>query len=89
VQQAAGVKSGQVTNAVGSASQTPRLGKLNIKSHDYKSAGADGGDLTRGNDDLINFMEQKLEQQEKNLVVKQQEYDSLLYEHQNLQSQFN
>ena len=37
--------------------------------------------MSRGNDDLINFMEQKLEQQEKNLVVKQQEYDALLFEH--------
>ena len=45
--------------------------------------------MSRGNDELINFMEQKLEQQEKNLIVKQQEYDALLYEHQALQQQFN
>ena len=31
----------------------------------------------RGNDDLINFLEQKLETHEKNLIFKQQEYDSL------------
>ncbi len=46
-------------------------------------------DLARGNEDLINFLEQKLESQEKNLVVKQQEYDALLQEHQSLQNQFN
>jgi len=34
-----------------------------------------------GNDDLINFLEQKLEQHERNMVVKQQEYDALLQEH--------
>ena len=46
-------------------------------------------ELARGNDDLINFLEQKLESQEKNLVVKQQEYDALMMEHQSLQNQFN
>ena len=35
----------------------------------------------RGNEDLINFLEQKLEQHEKNLVVKQQEYDILQTEY--------
>jgi len=40
------------------------------------SAGMDN-ELARGNEDLINFLEQKLEQMERNLIVKQQEYDSL------------
>lgn len=43
----------------------------------------------RGNEDLINFLEQKLEQHEKNLVVKQQEYDSLQTEYADLQEKFN
>ena len=43
----------------------------------------------RGNEDLINFLEQKLEQHEKNLVVKQQEYDSLQAEYADLQEKFN
>ena len=47
---------------MGSAAKTHRDGKT--RPPDYKS------DLTRGNDDLVNFMEQKLEQQEKNLIVK-------------------
>ena len=51
------------------------------------SASMDGTD--RGNDDLINFLEQKLEQAERNMIVKQQEYDALLHEHQGLQAQFN
>ena len=58
---------------MGSAAQTPRGGKAGqIRPLDYKSGGHATGadDLTRGNDDLINFMEQKLEQQEKNLIVK-------------------
>ena len=43
----------------------------------------------RGNEDLINFLEQKLEQHEKNLVVKQQEYDNLQTEYADLQEKFN
>ena len=61
---------------------SPRGGKLN-----QSITSAEGGD--RGSEDLINFLEQKLEQAERNMVVKQQEYDVLLQEHQSLQSQFN
>ena len=43
----------------------------------------------RGNDDLINFLEQKLEQHEKNLIVKQQEHDSLQADYHELQEKFN
>lgn len=46
-------------------------------------------ELNKGNEDLINFLEQKLEQQERNMVVKGQEYEALLQEHQSLQNQFN
>ena len=49
------------------------------------SAGMDN-ELARGNEDLINFLEQKLEQMERNLIVKQQEYDSLNQDHRNLQA---
>ena len=81
--QQTGVKGGQ---GKGSASQTARGGKAGqYRTIDHKSASGGADELTRGNDDLINFMEQKLEQQEKNLIVKQQEYDALLFEHQNLQ----
>lgn len=34
------------------------------------SGGAFADDIGKGNDDLINFLEQKLEQQERNMVVK-------------------
>ena len=42
----------------------------------------------RGNDDLINFLEQKLETHEKNLIFKQQEYDSLQTDYHELQGKF-
>ena len=76
---------GLVAGAIGAKSH--RIGK----SNDFRNvAGASFDDLGKGgNDDLINFLEQKLEQQEKNLIVKQQEYDALTQEHQNLQAQFN
>ena len=43
---------------------SPRHGKLA-----QSLASAEGGD--RGSEDLINFLEQKLEQAERNMVVKQ------------------
>lgn len=70
----------------GSASHTPRI--LNNKAGAGKgmiSAGMDN-ELARGNEDLINFLEQKLEQMERNLIVKQQEYDLLNQDHRNLQA---
>ena len=39
----------------------------------------------RGNEDLINFLEQKLDQHEKNLIAKQQDYDILQTEYSELQ----
>ena len=39
----------------------------------------------RGNEDLINFLEQKLDQHEKNLIAKQQDYDILQAEYSELQ----
>jgi len=54
----------------GSASHTPRI--LHNKAGAGKgmiAAGMDN-DLARGNEDLINFLEQKLEQMERNLIVK-------------------
>ena len=60
---------------------SPRAGKQLTQNS------AEGVD--RGSEDLINFLEQKLEQAERNMVVKQQEYDQLLQEYQGLQGQFN
>lgn len=70
---------------------TPRVGKLGGKQAiDFRAVGGNAvgldAELVKGNEDLINFLEHKLEQQEKNLLVKQQEYDALLLEHHNLQS---
>jgi len=48
------------------------------------SGGPFAEELHKGNEDLINFLEQKLEQQERNMVVKGQEYEALLSEHQSL-----
>ena len=72
---------------------SPRTARVG-KSSDYRTAnpmlaGTLDAELARGSDDLINFLEQKLEQQEKNFMVKQQEYDVLMQEHQSLQNQFN
>jgi len=43
----------------------------------------------KGNEDLINFLEQKLEQHERNLIVKVQEYDALQHEYDDLEDMFN
>ena len=43
----------------------------------------------KGSEDLINFLEGKLEQHEKSLVVKQQEYDTLQMDYSALQEKFN
>ena len=48
-----------------------------------------GADADRGSEDLINFLEAKLEQHEKSLLSKQSEYDTLQSEYQNLQDKFN
>ena len=48
------------------------------KNNEFRNLGAGSlDDLHKSNDDLINFLEQKLESLEKNMVVKQQEYDAL------------
>ena len=53
--QQTGVKGGQ---GKGSASQTARGGKAGqYRTIDHKSASGGADELTRGNDDLINFME--------------------------------
>lgn len=61
ITQSAGIKGVQK----GSYSQTPRVGKHGqIRPFDFKNAGGATGEVDMGrggNDDLINFMEQKLE----------------------------
>lgn len=47
------------------------------------------GDEMKGSEDLINFLEGKLDQHEKNLVAKQMEYDNLQSEYQSLQDKFS
>lgn len=44
---------------------------------------------SRPSEDLINFLENKLEQIEKSLVTKQSEYDSLFGDYNELQDKFN
>ena len=84
----------QASAGAHSNSFTPRNANARVqRSNDYRNmALASGGpfdEVNKGNDDLINFLEQKLEQQERNMVVKGQEYDALLHEHQSLQGQFS
>ena len=43
----------------------------------------------QGNDDLIGFLEKKLETYEKNLQQRQNEHEKLLAEHYDLQEKFN
>lgn len=50
---------------------TPKAARIGGKSGDYRNLIPGAEDLNKGNEDLINFLEQKLEQLEKNLIVKQ------------------
>ena len=43
----------------------------------------------QGNDDLIGFLEKKLEMHEKNLQQRQNEHEKLLAEHYDLQEKFS
>jgi len=75
-----------VGHSGGHGQTSQRVGKNN----EFRNMAAGSlDDLHKTNDDLINFLEQKLESLEKNMVVKQQEYDALQQEHQSLQTQFN
>jgi len=83
------VKAGSLQGVGGSASITPRNPKKVSKLMDLRTINGSVGldaDLVKGSEDLINFLEQKLEQQEKNLLGRKQEYDSLLQDYHNLQS---
>jgi len=85
--------SGKANSHMANNLTSPKSQRLANKSMDlYRSVGGQAvtdQELARGNDDLINFLEKKLEQQEKKLMVKQQEYDTLMQDHQNLQSTYN
>ena len=66
----------ELKEAIDTKCSTNQNNNMASKSHRGPIKSLMGGvgqndDLGRGNDDLINFLEQKLEQQEKNLIVKQ------------------
>ena len=63
-----------VRHSGGHGQTSHRVGKNN----EFRNLAAGSlDDLHKSNDDLINFLEQKLESLVKNMVVKQQEYDAL------------
>ena len=81
------IKSPKGQGAGGVLAHSAGLAQRNQHQNMLRSANSGGGaggyvdDIAKGNEDLINFLEQKLEQQERNMVVKGQEYEALLQEH--------